>query len=61
MSNCYFSAEKKGNGKIPNGIRKLIMKNKERLLDTDEPLRFVFSHYAFRESWDNLNVFRYVH
>ena len=33
-------------------------KNKERLLDTDEPLRFIFSHSALREGWDNPNVFQ---
>jgi type III restriction enzyme len=36
----------------------LIMKNKERLLDRDEPVRFIFSHSALREGWDNPNVFQ---
>ncbi|MGA7742435.1 MAG: DEAD/DEAH box helicase family protein [Polyangia bacterium] len=36
----------------------LIMKDKERLLDPDEPLRFIFSHSALREGWDNPNVFQ---
>ncbi|HEX7406110.1 MAG TPA: DEAD/DEAH box helicase family protein, partial [Candidatus Binatia bacterium] len=36
----------------------LIMRDKERLLDSDEPLRFVFSHSALREGWDNPNVFQ---
>ena len=36
----------------------LIMKDKERLLDEAEPLRFVFSHSALREGWDNPNVFQ---
>ena len=34
------------------------MKDKERLLDTNEPLRFIFSHSALREGWDNPNVFQ---
>lgn len=36
----------------------LIMKGKERLLDEAEPLRFLFSHSALREGWDNPNVFQ---
>jgi type III restriction enzyme len=36
----------------------LIMKDKERLLSSDEPLRFIFSHSALREGWDNPNVFQ---
>lgn len=36
----------------------LIMKNKERLLSLDEPVRFIFSHSALREGWDNPNVFQ---
>ena len=36
----------------------LIMKNKERLLDMREPVRFIFSHSALREGWDNPNVFQ---
>lgn len=35
----------------------LILKDKERLLSLDEPVRFVFSHSALREGWDNPNVF----
>lgn len=35
----------------------LILKNKERLLAFDEPVRFIFSHSALREGWDNPNVF----
>jgi type III restriction enzyme len=34
------------------------MKNKERLLDRKEPVRFIFSHSALREGWDNPNVFQ---
>jgi type III restriction enzyme len=36
----------------------LIMRNKERLLDKREPVRFIFSHSALREGWDNPNVFQ---
>lgn len=36
----------------------LIMKDKEKLLDEAEPLRFLFSHSALREGWDNPNVFQ---
>ena len=36
----------------------LIMRDKERLLDEAEPLRFIFSHSALREGWDNPNVFQ---
>ncbi len=34
------------------------MKDKERLLSLDEPVRFIFSHSALREGWDNPNVFQ---
>ncbi len=36
----------------------LIMRDKERLLDRKEPIRFIFSHSALREGWDNPNVFQ---
>jgi type III restriction enzyme len=36
----------------------LIMRDKERLLDLKEPVRFIFSHSALREGWDNPNVFQ---
>lgn len=36
----------------------LILKDKERLLSLDEPVRFVFSHSALREGWDNPNIFQ---
>jgi type III restriction enzyme len=39
-------------------VYSLIMKEKERLLSLDEPLRFIFSHSALREGWDNPNVFQ---
>jgi type III restriction enzyme len=35
----------------------LILKDKERLLSFAEPVRFIFSHSALREGWDNPNVF----
>lgn len=36
----------------------LIMRDKDRLLSLDEPVRFIFSHSALREGWDNPNVFQ---
>lgn len=65
----YFSVDKKGrvvDSKLERGTNEsadvdaydLIMKNKERLLSTDEPVRFIFSHSALREGWDNPNVFQ---
>ena len=36
----------------------LIMRDKERLLSFDEPVRFIFSHSALKEGWDNPNVFQ---
>lgn len=36
----------------------LIMRDKERLLSTEEPIKFIFSHSALREGWDNPNVFQ---
>lgn len=36
----------------------LILKNKERLLSFEEPVRFIFSHSALREGWDNPNIFQ---
>ncbi|MDO8886165.1 DEAD/DEAH box helicase family protein [Candidatus Oleimmundimicrobium sp.] len=65
VHNGYFSADKKGKWKDTKGNTqadddtfKLIMKNKEQLLNADEPLRFIFSHSALREGWDNPNVFQ---
>jgi type III restriction enzyme len=65
IHNGYFSADKKGNWKDSNGntqadddTYELIMKDKERLLSPDNPLRFIFSHSALREGWDNPNVFQ---
>ena len=64
----YFSIDKKTN-RIVNSVEKrgvcddisaydLILKNKERLLSFDEPTRFIFSHSALREGWDNPYVFQ---
>ena len=65
VHNGYFSQDKKGNWNDTKGNSladddtfKLIMKDKERLLDINEPLRFIFSHSALREGWDNPNVFQ---
>ena len=65
VHNGYFSADKKGkwkdtrgNTQADNETFKLIMKNKEKLLDVNEPLRFIFSHSALREGWDSPNVFQ---
>lgn len=66
----YFSIDKKTKRFIDGDIDKkeqsskdvdaydLIMKNKERLLDRKEPVRFIFSHSALKEGWDNPNVFQ---
>ena len=65
--NGYFSQDKKGRFKDSSETRAsqddndayaLIMQEKERLLDPEEPLRFIFSHSALREGWDNPNVFQ---
>jgi type III restriction enzyme len=67
IHNGYFAQDKKGNWKDSNEGRdtqdddsayQLIMKDKERLLDINVPLRFIFSHSALREGWDNPNVFQ---
>lgn len=64
VHNGYF-AEYKGIAKDTRGdtaaddeAYALIMRDKERLLSPDEPLRFIFSHSALREGWDNPNVFQ---
>ncbi|MDD9885591.1 MAG: DEAD/DEAH box helicase family protein [Gammaproteobacteria bacterium] len=61
----YFSQDRasrwqdtRGNSKADDDTFRLIMKDKERLLDPNEPLRFIFSHSALREGWDNPNVFQ---
>lgn len=65
----YFSIDKKGHS-VDSEIKRgesestdvdaydLIMKDKERLLSFEEPVRFIFSHSALREGWDNPNVFQ---
>ena len=65
VHNGYFSSDTKGKLKDTNGQTKadndtynLIMKDKEKLLNPDNPLRFIFSHSALREGWDNPNVFQ---
>jgi type III restriction enzyme len=65
LHNGYFAQDKKGILKDTKGdtqadddVYNLIMKDKERLLSTEEPLRFIFSHSALREGWDNPNVFQ---
>ncbi|MBL7773918.1 MAG: DEAD/DEAH box helicase family protein [Chitinophagaceae bacterium] len=65
----YFSIDKKGKSIEPIVKRgseesddisayDLIMKDKERLLSFEEPTRFIFSHSALKEGWDNPNVFQ---
>lgn len=69
VHNGYFSQDKrvitpfevssqKTNADAEASAFELIMRDKERLLDGDEPLRFIFSHSALREGWDNPNVFQ---
>lgn len=48
----------RGKNKTSADTYELIMKDKERLLNLDEPLKFIFSHSALREGWDNPNVFQ---
>ena len=65
----YFSIDRKGrsiDSKTKRGsdisddesAYELILKDKERLLSLDNPVRFIFSHSALREGWDNPNVFQ---
>ena len=66
----YFSIDKKTGRSINSALKRgsefsddisaydLILKNKERLLSFEEPTRFIFSHSALREGWDNPNVFQ---
>jgi type III restriction enzyme len=74
VHNGYFSKDKKksktsgqmvetykdttGKTKADEDTFSLIMKDKEKLLSFDSPLRFIFSHSALREGWDNPNVFQ---
>src|SRR5207247_8820235 len=48
----------RGDTNADDEVYDLIMKDKERLLSLAEPLRFIFSHSALREGWDNPNVFQ---
>ena len=65
----YFSQDRKGkmiDSKVKRGettandsdAYQLIMRDKERLLSFAEPVRFIFSHSALKEGWDNPNVFQ---
>ncbi|MDD4290206.1 MAG: DEAD/DEAH box helicase family protein, partial [Patescibacteria group bacterium] len=69
IHNGYFSIDKKGrfvdssekrgeDGSSDTDAYDLIMKNKEKLLGFEEPTRFIFSHSALREGWDNQNIFQ---
>ena len=65
VHNGYFSQDRKGSIKDTSGntaadddAYNLIMRDKERLLSFDSKLRFIFSHSALREGWDNPNVFQ---
>ena len=69
LSNGYFSIDKKGSwidtdennqSNRDNAERayNLIMKEKEKLLSFETPLKFIFSHSALKEGWDNPNVFQ---
>jgi type III restriction enzyme len=69
LHNGYFAADKRkgqivalkdtsGSTKADEEIYNLIMTKKEELLSMDEPLRFIFSHSALKEGWDNPNVFQ---
>lgn len=70
LHNGYFSQDKKSFSPFADAVTSktkegaedttynLIMKDKERLLSADEPLRFLFSHSALTEGWDNPNVFQ---
>jgi len=65
IHNGYFSQDNKGRVKDTGGetqldddTYKLIMQDKEKLLDVNVPLQFIFSHSALREGWDNPNVFQ---
>ncbi|NNM84945.1 MAG: DEAD/DEAH box helicase family protein [Phycisphaerales bacterium] len=66
----YFAVDKKGNREVlkdstgegrtqaDEGAYKLIMRDKEKLLSFESKLKFIFSHSALREGWDNPNVFQ---
>ncbi|WFN33469.1 DEAD/DEAH box helicase family protein [Methanogenium sp. S4BF] len=56
----YVDSSAKGKENVSDDVDAydLIMKKKEQLLDHKEPVRFIFSHSALREGWDNPNVFQ---
>ncbi len=69
VHNGYFSIDKKGgwtdtaenndvNRENAERAYKLIMRDKEKLLLFETPLKFIFSHSALREGWDNPNIFQ---
>ncbi|HVN96343.1 MAG TPA: DEAD/DEAH box helicase family protein [Syntrophorhabdaceae bacterium] len=72
VHNGYFSIDRKniggktvevlkdtrGDSKADDGTYSLIMRDKEKLLSFETPLKFIFSHSALREGWDNPNVFQ---
>ncbi|SAK41761.1 type III restriction system endonuclease [Caballeronia hypogeia] len=69
VHNGYFSIDKKGdwtdtsesNASSRESAERaynLIMREKEKLLSFDTPLKFIFSHSALKEGWDNPNVFQ---
>lgn len=72
LRSAYFAQMSKGKGSAKtttfvdssgstakdDDAYKLIMQDKARLLSMDEPVRFVFTHSALREGWDNPNVFQ---
>ena len=69
VHNGYFSIDKRGgwtdtaennqaNRDNAERAYNLIMREKEKLLSLETPLKFIFSHSALREGWDNPNVFQ---
>jgi type III restriction enzyme len=72
VHNGYFSVDRKkvgaktvevykdtkGDSKADDDTYNLIMKKKEELLNFATPLKFIFSHSALREGWDNPNIFQ---
>ena len=68
LRRAYFAQIKKkgvvefkdssGSTQADDDAYELIMQQKQRLLDEEEPVRFIFSHSALREGWDNPNVFQ---
>ena len=72
VHNGYFSIDRKkvgskmvevfrdtrGNSQADSDTYELIMRDKEKLLSLETPLKFIFSHSALREGWDNPNVFQ---